>query len=76
MIGCFAEAVSAEIEPRDLELEDVRWFEREDVAKMVAREHPFYGAPPDIAIAWHLLGAYARYGAPVAEAAPTAGAMA
>jgi NAD+ diphosphatase len=76
MIGCFAEAVSGEIEPRDLELEDVRWFGRDDVAQMVARKHPFYGSPPDIAIAWHLLTAYARHGAPVAEAAPTAGAMA
>ena len=72
MIGCFAEAVSEEIDPRDLELEDVRWFAREDIARMIDETHPTFNAPPSIAIAWHLLGAYARHGAPVIETAPAA----
>lgn len=65
MIGCFAEAVSSEIEPRDLELEDVRWFDRADIPAMIAHTHPTYAAPPAIAIAHHLLNAYAKYGAPI-----------
>lgn len=72
MIGCFAEAVSGEIEPRDLELEDVRWFDRKDVGAMVDRTHPTWSAPPSIAIAHHLLRAYAEHGAPVADGASPA----
>jgi len=76
MIGCFAEAISREIEPRDAELEDVRWFDRADIAPMIARTHPVYAAPPAIAIAHHLLRAYAEHGAPVVEGALIAGATA
>ena len=64
MIGCFAEAVSTEIDPRDAELEDVRWFDRADIAAMLDHTHPTYSAPPSVAIAHHILRAYARHGAP------------
>lgn len=64
MIGCFAEAVSTAIERRDEELEDVRWFDRADIGPMLEHTHPTYAAPPSIAIAHHLLRAYAREGAP------------
>jgi NAD+ diphosphatase len=74
MIGCFAEAVSFEIEPRDSELEDVRWFPRADIAAMLDGTHPTFAAPPSVAIAHHLLTAYARHGAPVVEA-PLAAAL-
>jgi len=76
MIGCFAEAISSEIDPRDAELEDVRWFDRADVAQMLACTHPTFSAPPAIAIAHHILGAYAAHGAPVVEAGATVGATA
>lgn len=65
MIGCFAQATSFEIEPRDMELEDVRWFERADIGPMVERTHPTFAAPPAVAIAHHLLRAYAAHGAPL-----------
>ncbi|GAB5377473.1 MAG: NAD(+) diphosphatase [Acuticoccus sp.] len=65
MIGCFAEATSTEIDPRDAELEDVRWFDRADIAAMLDHTHPTYSAPPSVAIAHHILRAYARHGAPV-----------
>lgn len=68
MIGCFAEAVSLDIEPRDAELEDVRWFDRADIGPMLDRTHPSYSAPPAVAIAHHLLRAYALHGAPVMPA--------
>jgi NAD+ diphosphatase len=76
MIGCFAEAISEAVEPRDAELEDVRWFDRADVAGMLDRTHPVYAAPPAIAIAHHLLAAYARWGAPVAVTQVSAAATA
>lgn len=68
MIGCFAEAVSLDIEPRDAELEDVRWFDRADIGPMLDRTHPDFLAPPPVAIAHHLLRAYARHGAPAMPA--------
>lgn len=76
MIGCFAEATSFDIAPRDTELEDVRWFSRADVVAMVASTHPTHGAPPPVAIAHHLLMAYAEHGAPAADDAMEAGAAA
>ncbi|WP_170134928.1 NAD(+) diphosphatase [Acuticoccus kandeliae] len=74
MIGCFAEAISTDIDPRDRELEDVRWFDRADILPMLARTHPTYSAPPGVAIAHHLLRAYAERGAPVANDAVVDGA--
>lgn len=76
MIGCFAEATSLEIAPRDSELEDVRWFDRADVAAMLDRTHPANGAPPPVAIAHHILRAYVEHGAPVAGDAVATGAAA
>ena len=67
MIGCFAEAVAGEIEPRDAELEDVRWFDRADVIRMVDGTHETCSAPPPVAIANNLLAAYATHGAPLVE---------
>ncbi|MCF3933616.1 NAD(+) diphosphatase [Acuticoccus sp. M5D2P5] len=74
MIGCFAEAISTEIEPRDRELEDVRWFDRADIGPMLDRTHSVYAAPPAVAIAHHLLRAYYERGAPVANDAVIDGA--
>ncbi|MEM0906490.1 MAG: NAD(+) diphosphatase [Pseudomonadota bacterium] len=72
MIGCFAQATSTDIDPRDAELEDVRWFDRADIAPMLDQTHPIYAAPPPVAIAHHLLRAYSVHGAPVVLAdAPT-----
>lgn len=66
MIGCFAEATSFEIDPRDRELEDVRWFDRADIGPMLDGTHPANSAPPPVAIAYHLLAAYVHHGAPIA----------
>ena len=40
MIGCHAEALSTDLERDAAELEDCRWFEREEVRLMLAGEHP------------------------------------
>jgi NAD+ diphosphatase len=59
MIGCHAEARSREIVIDRTELDDARWFERGEVALMLAGRHPQgLTAPPAIAIAHHILRAW------------------
>jgi NAD+ diphosphatase len=61
MIGCFAQALSSEITVETSELEDARWLTREDVRAIFAGTHPERLVPPNrIAIAWHLLRAFAE----------------
>ncbi|THF56294.1 NAD(+) diphosphatase [Ollibium composti] len=40
MIGCFGEPLNEDIQPDLGELEDCRWFFRDEVRQMLAREHP------------------------------------
>ncbi|WP_342148276.1 NAD(+) diphosphatase [Methylorubrum sp. SB2] len=55
MLGCVGEAVSEAIAIDPAELEDARWFSREDAARMLAGTHPEdLTIPPETAIA-HLL---------------------
>ena len=59
MIGCFAQATSFDLVREVEELEDVRWFERNELAAMLARTHPDgLMVPPAMAIAHHLIKAY------------------
>lgn len=59
MIGCFAEATSAAITMDPGELEAVRWFDRDEVAALIARTHPDgLFAPAPAAIAHHLMRAF------------------
>jgi NAD+ diphosphatase len=61
MIGCHAEALSTEVERDAAELEDCRWFEREEVRLMLLGEHPDgLKAPFPMAIAHHLIKAFAE----------------
>ncbi len=56
MIGCLARAVTREILVDGAELEDARWFEREEVRAMFEKRHPQnLFAPMRMAIAHHLL---------------------
>jgi NAD+ diphosphatase len=56
MIGCYAEAISTEIVVDRSELEDARWFDRDEVAAMLTRQHPNrLGTPPPVAIAHHII---------------------
>ncbi len=59
MIGCFAEALTREIVIDRTELEDARWFSRDEVIAMLEGRHPegFLPANP-IAIAHHLMRAW------------------
>jgi NAD+ diphosphatase len=59
MIGCHAEALSFDLAVDRAELEDARWFDREEVALMLLRRHPDgLGTPPPVAIAHHIIRAW------------------
>jgi len=61
MIGCLAEALDETITIDPSELEDARWFSRDEVHQILARSHPDgIGAPGRFAIAHHLLAAWAK----------------
>ena len=59
MIGCHAHALSRELMIDRTELDDARWFAREEVAAMLLRRHPEgLTTPPDMAIAYHIIRAW------------------
>lgn len=55
MIGCQGEAISEEINFDREELQDARWFSKDDVRRMLDGTHEDFAAPSPIAIANHLL---------------------
>jgi NAD+ diphosphatase len=61
MIGCFAEATSFDIQIDMTELEEARWFSRSDVLAAMDGNGPF-PMPPPLAIAHHLVKAWALLG--------------
>jgi len=63
MIGCSARATSDEIVVDKAELEDARWFSRDEVTLMHSRTHPdgMFAAHP-FAIAHHLIGRWVHGG--------------
>jgi len=59
MIGCHAEALSFALTPDETELEDCRWFARDEVrAMMEGRHEGGLGVPPRMAIANRLIDAF------------------
>lgn len=61
MIGCHGEAVSTGIVRDEAELEDCRWFGRDEVLSMLAGTHPKgLKTPPPIAIANRIIRAWAE----------------
>ena len=57
MIGCSARALNEDVVVDHSELEDARWFTREEAALMLKRTHPDgLAGPHPFAIAHHLLG--------------------
>jgi NAD+ diphosphatase len=62
MIGCHAEALSTDVRRDAAELEDCRWFEREEVLLMLRGDHPDgLIAPPKMAIAHQLIESFAGW---------------
>ena len=63
MIGCTARATSEDIIVDRAELEDARWFDRDEATLMIKREHPDgLAGPHPFAIAHHLLGRWLHEG--------------
>jgi NAD+ diphosphatase len=63
MIGCHAEALTTDIVIDRLELEDARWFDRDEIASMLLRKHPQgLTTPPPVAIAHHIIRAWMEDG--------------
>jgi NAD+ diphosphatase len=63
MIGCYAQAQSHDIVVDRGELDDARWFDREEVALMIARSHPDgFTAPQPVAIAYHIIRGWVEDG--------------
>ncbi len=61
MIGCHGEALSTDIHLDEQELDDCRWFTREEVKQMLAGTHPEgITTPAKMAIANHLIRAWAH----------------
>jgi NAD+ diphosphatase len=59
MIGCHAEAVTHEIVVDREELEDARWFSKDEIGTMLMRRHPQgLTTPPPVAIAHHIIRAW------------------
>jgi NAD+ diphosphatase len=63
MIGCLAQATSDDLAIDHNELEDGRWFTRQEAKAMLEGTHPDgLGCPPPIAIAHGLMRAWALEG--------------
>jgi len=59
MIGCHAEALTTELKVDRSELEDARWFDRDEVAAMMLRRHhDGLTATHPVAIAHHIIRAW------------------
>jgi NAD+ diphosphatase len=59
MIGCHAEAVTRDITVDRQELEDARWFSKNEIVSMLLRRHPDgLTTPPPVAIAHHIIRAW------------------
>jgi NAD+ diphosphatase len=59
MIGCHARALSRDIVIDRNELEDARWFSRDEIISMLLRRHPDgLALPPPVAIAHHIIRAW------------------
>ncbi len=63
MIGCFAKAQGREVKIDRVELEDARWFSRDEAVALLEKRHPDrLASPMPVAIAHHLLKRWAYEG--------------
>ena len=61
MIGCVAEAINADVQIDHKELEDARWFDRDEISMMFSKTHPDgLFCPPKLAIANLLVWSWAK----------------
>ena len=68
MIGCHAQALTEQIVIDESEIEEARWFDREELKTMLSRNHPQgLTAPPPIAIAHHIILDFVEHGRAVLD---------
>jgi NAD+ diphosphatase len=60
MIGCHGKAITTNIHMDIGEMADVQWFSRDEVRLALKRENPHLQVPDAIAIAHHLIKAWAE----------------
>ena len=60
MIGCHADAATTEIAKDDVEMTEVRWFNRAEVLLALEGKSETLSVPGPFAIAHHLIGAWAQ----------------
>ncbi len=66
MIGCYAEARGETIVIDRSEIEEARWFDREELELMLRRAHPQgLTTPPPLAIAYHIIRGFVEKGGDV-----------
>jgi NAD+ diphosphatase len=74
MIGCFAEARSRAVTIDRTELEDARWFSRDETLALLEKRHPDrLAAPIPMAIAHHLIRRWASGGVAFGGSPPGSG---
>ena len=77
MIGCFARAVDTDVVVDKTELDDARWFTRQEVAEMIAGTHASgCSSPKPYAIAYHLMREFVEKGEGVLMGIRDSGALA
>ena len=59
MVGILIEADTTEVSVEQDELEAARWITREEARQVLAGTHPDIYAPPAMAVAHHILKAWA-----------------
>ena len=62
MIGCHADALTTDLRPDDVEMLAVQWFDRATVRRALAGDDAELRVPPSLAIAHHLIRAWAEGG--------------
>lgn len=62
MIGILCEVENDETKVDEFELDEARWFTREDIGKMIAGKHENAWMPPPMAIAHHIIKAWYEEG--------------
>lgn len=62
MIGLIVEAASEDVTVDKTEIEDARWFSRQEIADMMAGRHPEAFGPMPVAIAHHVIMAWLDQG--------------
>ncbi|MEO1475597.1 MAG: NAD(+) diphosphatase [Pseudomonadota bacterium] len=60
MVGVILPAENEDVTIDEKEIEDAKWFTRSEVRDIMSGQHPEYYAPPELAVAHHILKTWAE----------------